>query len=757
MKIMKHAWLPALFVVFSWGACAAEPAAEASAILQKITDDATGPVWPVINDITKLKPEKDEDGAAFTQKLLELARPEAESVDLSNAAQVALGGTLLSLGEQKEGTLVTERVIRNPQAPLGRRIEAAAQLGFCGGEYSGAHLRQLLKDAKEPNAAAVFPPVLQVELVKSLWELTFTPEAKEQLKDFAFTCPDRQAATAAVLALGRIGQYDTPKADDPLRVALRDLSQTPGDAGAEAKILMRLDSRRAKAVTSDKFTSDLLAEIVEKIRTRYAFDQNNETEAEQTTPEKLASNAARALVRSLDDFSDYLDAEDYQEMLNSMHGDYGGIGAYVGLRNGIFTVLAPMWNKPAHKAGLRTMDIVTKVEGEEINKLPLDKIIKRLKGKPGTKVRMTVIRKGVDEPFDVIVNREIINMPMMHFQMLPGKIGYIRLTGFQEDPERRVSTSSELKRALLALKKDGVKGIILDLRNNPGGLLSEAVLVCENFIKRNELIVYSKGTFQPRRNYVSKIIGEPTYTGPLAVLINGGSASASEIVSGALRDHKRATLVGEKSFGKGSVQMLLPVETAENSRLKLTIARYYLPSGECIHGRDKGIKPHVTIEEPKFTEIERELRLKEMENRDIYVWLEENFDKNKDAFLGLLEYDGKDCEKYPGFDSLYEQLCQKYPKLKLDKDTVRRELRSNLFAFMFESRGIDGNTVDLMESEALKRAIVVLGEKIGGLPDIPVYNEFKDKWKEEDAKLAAEAQKKADEAAGKIDNAKAGE
>ena len=735
MKMKLSGILPLCFALTSLVLADDAAPLEASRVdtVLKNANTANAPLWEQISQITALKPQN-TDSEVFAEQLLPLAKAEKRSP----GERTVLAGALLALGEQKEGTQLLEQIIAQASLPLPQRLGAASLMGGYGGEYASTSLRRLLRE----TAIDKFPATLQVELAKSLWDLTFDPTAKETLKRFAFQKTDRGAAIAALLALGRIGQYDSNKADDPLRVALRDLAQAPGDTGAEARMLRRLDGTYSKTIARDKFTSELIGEIVEKIRTRYAFDQDNADEAEQATPEKLATNSARALVRSLDDFSDYLDADDYQEMLNSMHGDYGGIGAYVGMRNGFFTVLTPMWGKPAAKAGLRAMDVITKIEGEEIGKLALDKIIKRLKGAPGTKVRVTVIRKGFDEPQEMVINREIINMPMMFFQKLPGDIGYIRLTGFQEDPERRISTSSELKRALLALKKDHVKGVILDLRNNPGGLLTEAVSVCENFIERNQLIVYSKGTFQPRRNYVSKIIGKPTFTGPLVVLINGGSASASEIVSGALRDHKRATLVGEKSFGKGSVQMLLPIETAGNSRLKLTIAKYYLPSGECIHGRDKGIKPHVVAEEPKFTPAERELRIKQMENRDISVWLEENFDKNREAFMGLLEYDEGKTDKYPGFADLRKILNEKYPKLKLDDETIRRELRSNLFAFLRESRGENGYPVDLMESEALQRAIVVLGEKIGGLPDILAYNAFKDKWKNEDNQKAAEARKK---------------
>lgn len=679
-------------------------------IIEQITPDNTEPVWQQARDLAELG----NDVKDILESKLEKA---------NTGQKIALAYALLANGWQREGSLALENIIRDTKAPLQRRIDAAAVLGKFGGEYVKARLRSVLRQEGLPEN-------LKIELAKSLWKLSYDSSASDMLVLIANTGKSASARNKAALALARFGRFDQ------IRPILQDLSKTPGRDGDEARALLILDKKNTSNVGRDKFAEELVGEIVKMIRSSYAYDNTDPNEAEQIKSKNLASAAARALVRSLDDFNDYLDEEDYQEMLNSMHGDYGGIGAYVGMREGLFTILTPMWGKPAYKAGLKSMDIITKIDGDDITKLDLSKTVKKLKGKPGTPVKVTVIRKGFKEPKDYVIMRDLITMPMIFTQRLPGDIGYIRLTGFQEDPYRRISTSSELKKALNKFKKKGeVRGIILDLRNNPGGLLSEAVSVCENFLERNKLIVYSKGKISRRRNYTSRILGKPTYTGPLVVLINGGSASASEIVSGALRDHKRATLVGQKSFGKGSVQMLLPVKTTNgNTRLKLTIAKYYLPSGECIHGRDKGIKPHLDIEERKLEGVARDLRLKEIENRDIAIWLEEKFDANKDKFMALLEFDNNDPQAYPEFDELYALINKKYPELKVDKQILRQELRSTLFAFLRESRGIMNYPVDIMSSDVLQRGLAVIGEKTGGLPDIAIYNSFKDKWK--DQKLA---------------------
>ena len=674
-----------------------------SAILEKMPENNSEPVWGAARELSALDDDVED---LLTEKL--------QNAEVNET--IAISYALMSMGSQREAALALETIILDDSKPIQRRLDACAVLGSEGGGYAKARLRSMLKNEELAD-------IVKVAVAANLWKLSYAPVASKALVDIANNSESFAAAAEAALALGRFGRYDDA------RELLEKLAENPGEIGDEAAALLKLDSKYSEKIKRDVFAEELIAEVIEKIRTRYAFDTTDPDEAEQLKAKNLASTAARKLVRSLDDFNDYLDEEDYQEMLNNMHGDYGGIGAYVGKRNELFTILSPMWGKPAYKAGLKAMDVITEIDDVDVTDMELSKIIKRLKGEPGVPVKVKVMRAGWEEPREMIVQREMISLPMVYSQMLPGDIGYVLLTGFQEDPYRKISTSSELHKALVKLEELGMKGLILDLRNNPGGLLSEAVKVAEEFLERNKLIVYSKGKISKQRNYESRILGKPTYTGPMVVLVNGGSASASEIVSGALRDHNRATLVGQKTFGKGSVQMLLPVETTGgNTRLKLTIAKYYLPGGECIHGRDKGIKPHIEQEEEEFSKAERELRLKQLENRDIAIWLEKYFDNEKEEFMALLEYDNNNPQAYPHFDELYGILLEEYPDIKFDKDIVRKELRAALFNFVRESRGIEDYPADIQRSEALKRAIAVMGEKIGGLPAVPVYDEFKDRW-----------------------------
>lgn len=677
------------------------------AILQDLPVVQADPVWFVGERLQQL-------GDEATEPL------RAKLTDGDAATVLACSYALLRLGAQRDATIALEALIADPKVNLKRRIDAAALLGNHGGGLAIARLQGMAQNEAMDEH-------LRVEVAKSLWRLTHGVEAQSTLIQMKNKAKSVAARNEAILALGRFGQHEAVKAD------LEALSEMPGDLGDEARGILIRVARLDKAVKRDQFSKELIGEVVQKVKDLYAPDTTDADEQKQLQPRSMASDAARALVRSIDDFNDYLDEEDYRELLEGVHSNYSGIGAWVGMRNELFTILTPMYGQPAFKAGLKSMDVVTKIDGVEIKDMKLNDIIKRLKGPAKTQVTVTIIRRGWDKPRDITITRDRIEIPMVLSKLLPGKIGYIRLNGFQEDANLNKSTSRELQRAIVDFKAKGVRGLLVDLRNNPGGLLSEAVEVCQKFLPRGELIVYSKGKVFPRRNYYSRVIGRPLWDGPMVVMINEGSASASEIVAGALRDHKRAKLVGQKSFGKGSVQQLIPVATTNDlTRLKLTIAKYYLPSDECIHRH--GIKPDVEVEEPDIGPTEVEARWKLNENRDLEQWVEANFKKHPETFMRLLDFDGYSTEEYPGFEDLYASLTEKYPKLILDKDVVRKELRESLRAYARDKLGHEDYPVDVQESLVLQRALVELGEMMEeGLPeDVPLYKAFREKFAEAD-------------------------
>jgi carboxyl-terminal processing protease len=332
----------------------------------------------------------------------------------------------------------------------------------------------------------------------------------------------------------------------------------------------------------------LLIEIAERIKEAYV---------EPVETKKLIHGAASGMVRTLDPFSQFLEPEDYKEMKVETEGEYGGLGIRISIKDDYITVITPLPGTPAYREGILPGDKIIKIEGENIKGITLEEAVKRLRGAPGTKVTITISREGVKEPFDVTLTREIIKIENLRYEMLENNIGYIWLIEFN------AKISDDLKKALDTLKSKGMKSLILDLRNNPGGLLEQAVEVTKLFIGGNKLIVYTEGRRkEERREYYSASVA-PYQDIPIVMLVNKGSASGSEIVAGAFKDHKRGLLIGSTTFGKGSVQSVFRL--SDGSGLRLTVAKYYTPSGKCIH--DVGITPDIEINLP--IEVEVKLRM----------------------------------------------------------------------------------------------------------------------------------------------------
>ncbi len=308
-----------------------------------------------------------------------------------------------------------------------------------------------------------------------------------------------------------------------------------------------------------------------------------ENYVEEPNMKDMIYGALNGMVSALDPFSSFFPPEKYKEFMEETEGEFGGIGIEISMEKGRPIVVAPIEGTPAYKAGLRAGDIIIAVNGEDTFGKTLLDIVKQIRGKPGTKVKLTIMRKGADKPFTVEITRAVIKIESVKYTKY-GDIGYVKLTQFQH------YTSKDLKKAVKDLLSQHVRGFIIDLRNNPGGLLSEAVKVSDIFLPEGKLVVYTKGRRDEEKYYAKEKPTVPTYL-PVVVLINKGSASASEIVTGALQDYHRATIVGEKSFGKASVQNIIPLE--DGSALKLTVAYYYTPKGRLIH--KKGIEPDVKV------------------------------------------------------------------------------------------------------------------------------------------------------------------
>lgn len=310
---------------------------------------------------------------------------------------------------------------------------------------------------------------------------------------------------------------------------------------------------------------------------------------EEVNPEKLIYGAIRGMLRTLDTHSSFMPPDIYREMQVETEGRFGGLGIEITIRDEVLTVVSPIEGTPAFRAGIQAGDKIVTVEGESTKDMSLIEAVKQLRGPVDTAVVIGIMREGFKEPKNFTLTRAIVEIKSVRSKILPDGIGYIKLRSFHKN------TSEELDEALQDFDERHISSLILDLRNNPGGLLEQAIAVTDEFIEGGQLIVYTKGRLanQNMKGYSKTEGSHPDV--PMVILVNGGSASASEIVAGALQDLKRATLVGTKTFGKGSVQTIIPL--SDGSGLRLTTAKYYTPKGRMIH--DKGIVPDIVVEEAK--------------------------------------------------------------------------------------------------------------------------------------------------------------
>jgi carboxyl-terminal processing protease len=324
----------------------------------------------------------------------------------------------------------------------------------------------------------------------------------------------------------------------------------------------------------------LFTEVLSIIQNQYV---------DEVPPKELIYSAIRGTLRGLDPHSSFLDPESYKEMQVETSGSFGGLGIEITLKDDVLTVVSPIEGTPAYRAGLQTGDRIVRIDGLTTKDMQLADAVKRMRGKPGTKVTITVVREGWTEPKDFEISREQIRVHSVRSADLGGGIAYIKLRQFQEQ------SPSDMSAALEKAAKGGMKALVLDLRNNPGGLLTAAVEITEEFIDEGKLVVYTEGRVR-NQNMRFTAHAKKSYPNlPMVVLVNQGSASASEIVAGALQDWGRAIIVGTQSFGKGSVQTIIPL--SDGSGLRLTTAKYYTPKGRSIHG--KGITPDIVVEQPK--------------------------------------------------------------------------------------------------------------------------------------------------------------
>ena len=667
--------------------------------------------WQAVNRLVRLGRTH---GAVVTDRL----EKELQSADFKVRLASARALCQLSMTDRAVGVLTT--MVSSGDTPEARRLAANA-IGLTTTLYGDTTAGDALSSA----LATEKDDLTRISIARSLWRIASRNEGKDALMQILSQSADKTAKDEAALVLAENGFMKTPD----VRLRLLNLYTEPTPNGERAfNILRNAEENTSRA--SDVKTAQgeqLMRELLRTIRAAYPDESKVDVD-------KLFEEAAKGMISALDPFSQYMDREEVKATQEMLQQDYGGIGAYVVLRNNNFVVVSPIYGSPADKAGLRALDIIQEVDGVKANEL-MDKggmntVIARLKGPPGTPVRVKYWRRGFLKPVELTIIRETIRVDSVTSAMLPGQIAYIKLTRFGEH------SAEEVQAALDKLfKEEHARGLVFDLRDNPGGLLRAGVDIADKFLTADKLIVYSEGNkeFAPRKSYMSTG-GHDDEAYPMVVLVGGGSASASEIVAGAMQDHKRALLVGERTFGKGSVQQIMPVKaTDRQTQLRLTIAKYYLPSGRCIH--EKGIDPDIEVKTPELSSwaIENILELRKQNTFDDYI--RNNWDAHKDDFAKLALNDDKNSAVWPGFDDLYTSL-----KTKLDPADIRNELRMAARRRVQDEQKHEIVT-DLEEDDVLQRGTLEIVKQLKLDPaQIADYKNLPEKFKDSKKKDEVGAQ-----------------
>ena len=362
---------------------------------------------------------------------------------------------------------------------------------------------------------------------------------------------------------------------------------------SSSQIVSAANAEKVKNSTDVYRLLNLFGDVFERVRSDYV---------EAPTDEELIEAAITGMLTSLDPHSSYMNLKNYKEMQVNTRGAFGGLGIQVSMDKGVVKVISPIDDTPAYRAGIEAGDYITHLDGKMVQGMTLQDAVEKMRGKVGADIKLTIRRKGTPDPFDVTVTRAVIKITSIRSR-LEGKIGYVRITSFTEQ------SNSGLKKAVDKFDKelgDDLLGIVLDLRNNPGGLLDQAIAVSDSFLERGEIVSTRSRNAEDTSRFSARP-GDLAKGKPVVVLINGGSASASEIVAGALQDHKRAVILGTQSFGKGSVQTIMPLPG--HGAMRLTTSRYYTPSGRSIQG--EGVTPDILVEPAKIETIGRKAQRRE--------------------------------------------------------------------------------------------------------------------------------------------------
>ncbi|NUN50072.1 MAG: hypothetical protein HUU15_14685 [Candidatus Brocadiae bacterium] len=642
------------FAHSSW----AGPAEDAQALVEKLPEAKGAEFWTVVSDLEAIGPQ---------------AVPALTGALKSPEGRVRLGAAkaIYRCGEKKEGVAVLMTLIGEKNKEV-RRQSADVLADLTRNDANFGNRKEIVSVLQEALDASD-DQKLTLALSRALWSIDSNIRATDELKKL-LTAKDGDVRRDAALALAESDDFDTAMPH------LKRMSAEPGERGALARLYIKhknlQDSLLRKAVGNTQGGKyALLEEMIEHVEKFYV-------DPKKADEKLLLEGAARGIAEVLDPHSTFLNEKDLKDMTADLNKRYGGIGAHVSTRDDFLTIERPVYSGPAYRAGLRTLDRIVEIEGQTTYKRPVEDCVTRLRGEPGTRVKIKVGRRGWAEPREFELERAEISIRTAQGDMLPGKVGWIQITSFGS------TTNDEMRESLDALLKDGAVALIIDLRNNGGGLLPQVVKMVDRFVPAGKVICTTKDR-QARVLEELKSEDDATVDIPVVVLINEGSASASEIMSGALQDFQVATIIGERSYGKGSVQRIIPLRALKNSgAFKYTFAKYYLPSGRSIHiDRDRygkvdpsatgGVVPDIEVKLPErdlWKEFEF-ARILDSGKLDAYV--DGSWEQNREAFTRAATDTAADPAAFPGFDALYDSLKAKAEKIdvaQLVRQHVRRKL-----------------------------------------------------------------------------------
>lgn len=731
---------------------------EVDRLLQRADAGELAQVWEVSRQILELEGQDDALARAITNAAARRSHP----------AKLAAARALIDLSE---GTALGVEILDALSAAVGSTDEQvqAAAIGLLG--TSGVFGRRVLPDAQEllekHTTSELIAPLVRVEAAKSLWGIGTDDQrstARDTLSKF-LQSTDRNLRIQGALALAEINS----DSEGPGWSILREIQDEPTPEGRLARAYLSMDTklRQTERLVRRLYEQGAtggggaskdpgfarLEEIIGAVQTMHIRGDKIERDF-------LLDAAAKGILRALDRHSAFFTSDEFQRFFFDLNREYGGIGAFVNFdQDDVFSIVRPIYSGPAYRAGLRSGDKILEVDGWETSGHTSEEIIARLKGQPDTPVTVRVFRPGMEEPENVPIVREQIQVPSVNHEILPGNIGYVELVTFG------INTANELARVLRGFRDQGIEGVVLDVRNNTGGYLVAARNVVELFIEGEEKVVYTKGRAGVNEEFFTR--GRPVAPDmPMVVLVNEFSASASEIVAGALQDLSRAKIVGKRSYGKGSVQDLLPVRSElgepfddqngnqvrdvwedyrdlnENGqydvgpRLKMTVARYYLPSGRSPNKEydqdgklvdpDWGVVPDVEVELSEYRPEEawKTQPLRELLREGAFrAYVTERIEENEELFLELAHGDGGTTERYPDFEEYYASLDTKLPR-----DDVRKWVRYMIREAVADIRGkafAGGRAIgDPQEDAQLQEGVRLVLDQLGR--DIADLEEYRD-------------------------------